>query len=197
MQQNPELCHNIVNSRQLTEDLNHKMAEVNFYIPNQINDGHNGVFSERIKNANAFLSSMMGTNPATGLPLPNAKEAPFQKFMAQGGLLVLTFDEPSVIPQSDMAIYTLLAGPMINSGAYPKASNTQNPVCYPDISQQNLYPKDKNGDYEPSHCNHYNLLRLIESNWDLRSLSSAGTSAGYKYAFPLDHQIPMLWAITS
>jgi hypothetical protein len=192
IQSNAEHCKNIVNSSHLHEDLIN-MPAVSFFIPNDVNNGHNGNLSQRVFNANAFLSKMMGTDPKTGEPLADAKNAPFQKFMAQGGLLVITFDEPSVTGNPDMTIYTLLAGNMINSGAYPNQSNQNAPSCYPPISEQTKHTRDAKGDYDPKHCNHYNLLRMIEDNWSLRGLSTERTSAGYKYAFSLDNNVAQLW----
>ncbi len=192
IQKNFANCKNIQNAAHLAADINN-MADVNFYIPNQINDGHNGTLAERTMRANAFLSRMMGTDPKTGEPLPNAANAPFQKFMAQDGLLVITFDEPSVTGNPDKTIYTLLAGSMINSGAYPNKDGKNAPVCYPAINKQNNYSPDENGKYDPAHCNHYNLLKLIENNWRLRGLDAKSTSTGYKYALPLDNDISSLW----
>lgn len=187
-----ERCKNIVNSKHLESDMD-QLPAVSFYIPNQINDGHNGELEQRIVRANAFLSRMMGTDPKTGLPLPSSADAPFQKFMAHGGLVVITFDEPSVIGNPDNTIYTLFAGNMVRSGAYPDKAGEHAPICYPYISEQTKYPRDPNGDYERSHCNHYNLLKLIEKNWSLRGLSDKNSSSGYKYAYPLDNNISDLW----
>lgn len=192
IQKNIANCKYIINATHLTADIN-KMADVTFYIPNQIDDGHNGTLAQRTTNANAFLSRMMGTDPKTGNPLPDAANAPFQKFMAQNGLLVITFDEPSVTGNPDKTIYTLLAGSMINSGAYPNNEGKNLPVCYPAKDQQTRYAEDKNGKYDPAHCNHYNLLKMIEANWILRGLQAKNTSAGYKYALSLDNGIPGLW----
>lgn len=191
IQTNNALCKHIVNGKHLVEDLA-QMPEVSFYIPNLINDGHNGELPERIINANAFLSKMLGRDPKTGELLANAN-APLEKFMEQGGLLVITFDEPSVTGNPDNKIYTLLAGKMINSGAYPSKTGENAVVCYPSVSEQTSYPKDVNGDYEPADCNHYNLLKMIEANWKLRGLQALHTSSGYKYAYPLDHSVPQLW----
>jgi len=127
IQQNHESCERIMNASHLLQDIDN-MADVNFYIPNQIHDGHNGTLEERVVNANAFLSKMMGTDPKTGEPLPDSAKAPFQKFMAQGGLLVLTFDEPSTTGNPARSVYTLLAGNMLNSSAYPDRSGTKTPV---------------------------------------------------------------------
>ena len=44
-----------------------------------------------------------------------------------------------------------------------------------------------------THCNHYNLLKMIEANFGLRGLRTNDTSAGYKYAFPLDVNARGLW----
>lgn len=185
-------CKNIVNSSHLEQDLPN-MPAVSFYIPNQINDGHNGTLSQRIVNANAFLSKLMGTNPKTGEPLADAANAPLQKFMASGGLVVITFDEPSVEGNPDRTIYTLLAGKMINTGIYPNRKGKNGPVCFPDISKQTEYTHDENGAYSPEQCNHYNLLKLIETNWNLRGLKPKDTSTGYKYALSLDNNVNQLW----
>lgn len=187
-----EFCKNIVNASHLEDDIN-KLPAVTFYIPNQINDGHNGELPERVVNANLFLSKMMGTDPKTGEPLPNAANAPFQKFMAQDGLLILTFDEPSVDGNPDKTIYTLFAGKMINSGVYPDMQGKNLPICYPATKLQASSSKDKHGLYDPKQCNHYNLLKMIEANWQLRGLNSKDTSAGYQHAFALDQSIPGLW----
>jgi hypothetical protein len=184
IQNNGNYCKNIVNAKHLSDDV--VMSQMSFYIPNQINDGHNGKLDERTRNANRFLSLMMGMDPKTSELLFNASEAPFRRFMAQNGLLVITFDEPSTTGNPDQTIYHLLAGKMINSGTYA-------PTCYPDISKQTKYPRDKNGDYDPSHCNHYNLLKMIEANWNLRGLIPTHTSAGYKYAYSLDASAEKLW----
>ena len=191
IQTNHAYCKNIVNSTHLVEDLN-AMPEVAFYIPNQINDGHNGTLEERTANANAFLSRMLGADPKTGELLPNANQAPLQRFMAQGGLLVITFDEPSTTGNVDPTIFTVLAGKMINSGAYPDQQGQHLPVCFPEKSEQRS-PQDQFGLYDTTHCNHYNLLRLVEINWGLRGLNKKDISAGYKYSLPLDHSIPELW----
>jgi hypothetical protein len=191
IQNKHENCAKIINASHLAQDVNN-LPDVTFYIPNQIHDGHNGELEERVINANSFLSKMMGTNPKTGEPLPDAANAPFQKFMAQDGMLVITFDEPSVTGNPDRTIYTLLAGNMLNSGAYPGRNGDKSPVCYPSaVSQTGV--QDSNGLYEPSHCNHYNLLKLIEENWSLRGLKPQNTSAGYKHAFALDNGIDALW----
>ena len=192
IQKNEDSCKKIVNSRHLFEDM-HNLPEVAFYIPNQINDGHDGSLAERVANANAFLSTMMGTNPKTGEPLPESAKAPFQRLMSQGGLLVITFDEPSTTGNSDKTIYTLLAGKMIHSGAYPDRSGNNSPTCYPLTSEQTKYPADQNGTYERYQCNNYNLLKMIEDNWQLRGLNPINTSAGYKYALPLDNGLSHLW----
>lgn len=186
-------CARIVNASHLAEDVESSMPDVSFYIPNQVNDGHNGTLEERVVRANAFLSRMMGTDPRTGEPLPDAAKKPFQKFLSQGGLLVITFDEPSVTGDPDQTLYTLLAGKMLNSGAYPDRSGEKQPVCYPAVNDQRKYPQDENGTYEPTHCNHYNLLRMIEQNWNLRGLKPVNTSAGYKYAYALDNGVPGMW----
>ncbi len=190
IQSSYENCKNIVNGSHLFDDINN-MPEVSLYIPNQINDGHNGTLEERTIRANTFLSKMMGTNPKTGEPLPDAANAPFQKFMAQDGLLIITFDEPSVTGNPDRTIYTIFAGKMINSGAYPNKEFQHAPICYPTKNKQTKL--DKNGSYDTLQCNHYNLLKLIEKNWGLRGLNPQHTSAGYKYAFSLDNNIPILW----
>lgn len=192
IQRNYEQCKNIVNGSHFEKDMN-QMPDVAFYIPNQFNDGHNGSLAERVTRANAFLSKMMGTNPKTGEPLPDAAKAPFQQYMARGGLLVITFDEPSVEGNPDNSIYTVLAGRMINSGAYPSRTGDNSVICYPPASMQTKYHKDVNGDYEQEQCNHYNLLKLIEDNWRLRGLHEEHTSAGYKYAFALDYSVPGIW----
>lgn len=192
IQNNFDQCKKIVNGSHLMDDLNH-MPAVSFYIPNQINDGHNGTLAERVVRANAFLSKMMGTNEKTGEPLPDAANAPFQKFMAAGGLLVITFDEPSVTGNPDKTIYTLFAGSMIKSGSYPNSSGENAPVCFPYMSEQTKFPNDENGEYLRFRCNHYNLLKLIEKNWDLRGLAPEHTSTGYKYAYTLDNGINGLW----
>lgn len=188
-----EQCKKIVNANTFYTDLDTNLASVSFYIPNQINDGHNGSLQERIINANAFLSKMLGTDPKTGEPLANADKAPFKRFMSNGGLLVIAFDEPSVTGNPDNSMYMLLAGKMIKSGAYPDHQGKNAPRCYPDVSQQTIYPKDLNGDYAPFNCNHYNLIKLIESNWNLRSLYPEHSSSGYKYAYSLDNKIKYLW----
>lgn len=184
IQSNFNYCKNIVNASHLNESLSN-MPTVSFYIPNQIDDGHNGTLEERTRNANAFLSKMMGTDPKTGTPLPDAANAPFQRFMSAGGLLVLTFDEPSVTGNPDRTVYTLLAGKMIKSGAYPNASGKQSPVCYPAKALQ--------AGFAQTHCNHYNLLKMIETNWNLRGLSKKNTSPGYQLSQSLDNNIPELW----
>lgn len=189
VQNNFTNCKNIVNSSHLKDEIDNLPA-VSFYIPNQIHDGHNGSFEDRIVNANAFLSTMLGTDPKTGEPLPDAAKAPLQKFMAQNGLLVITFDEPSVTGNPDLTVYTLLAGKMITSGAYPNPAGQNKPICYPSLDKQ---AKDEKGFYNPIQCNHYNLLKLIETNWQLRGLKAANTSAGYKNAFSLDNGISTLW----
>lgn len=176
IQNNYEHCKNILNSSHLLDDINN-LPTVSFYIPNQINDGHNGTLEERIVLANAFLSKMMGRDPATGEPLSDVSNAPFQKFLDQGGLLVITFDEPSVTGNPDKTIYTLFAGKMIRSGAYPDKEGQHSPICYPNS-------KD---------CNHFNLLKLIENNWNLRGLDPKNTSDQYKVALALDNGIPELW----
>lgn len=192
IQENYHFCKNIVNSIHLNEDLDKGiMPAVSFYIPNQINDGHNGSLSERISRANAFLSKMMGTDEKTGEPLPNAANAPLQKFMAQGGLVVIAFDEPSTTGNPDLSMYMLLAGKMINSGAYPNHNKENSPICYP--KEQTTYPNDLNGPYDRFRCNHYNLLKMIEANYGLRGLSLKHTSAGYQYAYALDRTLPSLW----
>ena len=192
IQQSYNNCKNIVNSSHLSDDLNN-MPAVSFYIPNQINNGHNGSLAERVASANTFLSTMMGTNTKSGELSPNAANAPFQQFMAQGGLLVITFDEPSTTGNPDKTIYTLLAGNTIHSGAYPNQAGQNAPVCYPPLDKQTKYPADKYGAYSQLRCNHYNLLKMIEENWQLRGLHPANTSAGYKYALPLSSGIPGLW----
>ena len=184
-------CQNIVNASRIEEDIDH-MPAVAFYIPNQINDGHNGTLSQRLQNTNAFLAKMLGVSPKTGELLPQGKNALLQKFMAQDGLLVLIFDEPS-ISSPDKTMYTILAGRMINTGIFPKRSFGKPATCYPPIQQQILYPEDASGKYESTHCNHYNLLKMIEDNWNLRGLNKTHTSAGYRYAFPLDKSVPGLW----
>ncbi len=113
--------------------------------------------------------------------------------MAQDGLLVIMFDEPSTVGNLDQAMYMVLAGKMLNSGAYPNQSGQREPICYPHKDQQNVYPQDMFGLYASTKCNHYNLLKLIEANWSLRGLDKKNTSAGYKYAFPLNQHIPGLW----
>lgn len=193
IQNNYDNCKNIVNASHLYEDIN-DLPAVSFYIPNQINDGHNGNFKQRTTRANAFLSKMMGTDPKTGEPLPNANEAPFQKFMAQGGLLVITFDESSLDGHPDRTIYTMLAGKMVNSGVYPNQEGIKAPICYPPLSEQTKYASDTHGEYDPAGCNHYNLLKMIEDNWSLRGLHPEHTSAGYKYAYSLDNSLTTtLW----
>lgn len=177
VQNNYDNCKNIVNGSHFKTDVEN-LGDVTFYIPNQIHDGHNGGLQERENNANLFLSSMLGTDSKTGEPLPNAEDAPFQKFMAQNGLLVITFDEPSVTGNPDMTIYTMLAGSMINSGAYPNIGGNNSPTC---------------SSSAPFQCNHYNLLKLIEANWNLRGLEPQNTSSGYKTAFPLDNGLSGLW----
>lgn len=185
-------CKNIMNASHLYEDINN-MPDVAIYIPNQRNDGHNGNQAQRTERANTFLSKMIGTNPKTGETLPGAENAPFQKIMAQDGLLIITFDETSVTGNPDNTIYTLLAGKMINSGAYPMKNGKHLPICYPAKAQQNRDRNDANGLYQPLQCNHYNLLKLIENNWELRGLNPKDTSAGYKYAYALDNSLPELW----
>lgn len=192
IQENAINCKKIVNSSHLINDLN-SMPNVSLYIPNQLNDGHNGQLGDRIVNVNSFLSTMMGTDPTTGDPLPNAADAPFQRFMANGGLLVLTYDEPSVTGNPDRTIYTLLAGKMLTSNVYPTASGNNQPLCYPALDKQTAYPQDKNGQYAPNQCNHYNLLKMIETNWNLRGLANKDTSSGYKYANSLDHGLTHFW----
>lgn len=184
IQSNYSYCKNIMNASHLVESLDN-MPEVSLFIPNQIDDGHNGELEDRTRNANAFLSKMMGTDPKTGEPLPDAANAPFQRFMANGGLLVLTFDEPSVTNNPDRTIYTILAGNMIKSGSYPDASGKQMPVCYPAAA--------KKAGYAQNQCNHYNLLKMIEANWNLRGLVKKNTSAGYQVSYTLDNAIPELW----
>ena len=193
IQEDNQYCKNIVNSIHLNEDLNKGMPDVSFYIPNQVNDGHNGSLSRRMARANAFLSKMMGTDAKTGEPLPDAERAPLQQFMSQGGLVVITFDEPSTTGNLDLSMYMLLAGKMINSGAYPNHSGEKVPICYPAISEQIRYQNDMYGTYARSRCNHYNLLKMIEANYGLRGLYSKHTSAGYKYAYALDNNVSELW----
>lgn len=188
IQNNFNRCKNIVNSSHLAADLQH-MPDVSFYIPNQINDGHNGELEERTVNANAFLSKMLGTDPKTGEPLPDAASAPFQQFMAQDGLLIITFDEPSVTGNPDETIYTMFAGKMVQSGAYPTNDGRNAPVCYP----ANSTARDSGGTYAANRCNHYNLLKMIEANWNLRGLNKKNTSEGYKTAYALDKSIQSLW----
>src|SRR3990167_39451 len=198
IQRNDQFCKNIVNSIHLNEDLHAMMPDVSFYIPNQINDGHNGSLSQRIARANAFLSKMMGADAATGELLPNYADAPLQKFMSQGGFVVITFDEPSAgadASHANLSMYMLLAGKMINSGAYPNPLGENSPVCYPPVSEQIKYPHDSHGPYNKFHCNHYNLLRMIETNYGLRGLHSKNTSTGYQYAYSLDKNVPGLWKI--
>ena len=192
IQEDANECRKIVNSAELANDVN-QYPDVSLYIPNQINDGHNGELDKRVINANRFLSAMMGTDPKTGHPLPNASEAPFQKFMANDGLLIITFDEPSVTGNPDKTIYTLAAGNMISSGAYPDSTGNNSPICYPSIKKQDQYKQDKNGAYTPYQCNHYNLLKLIENNWHLRGLAERDTSTGYKYAYSLDQGLSNIW----
>lgn len=185
IQSNFNNCKNIINASHLNEYLD-KMPDVALFIPNQIDDGHNGELADRTRNANAFLSKMMGTDPTTGEPLPDAARAPFQRFMANGGLLVITFDEPSVTGNPDKTVYTILAGNMIKSGSYPNASGKQTPVCYPASAA-------KKAGFVQDHCNHYNLLKMIEVNWNLRGLSKKNTSAGYQMSYALDNSVPELW----
>lgn len=186
IQTNFQHCKNLVNSKHLLEDLDHDMPTVSFYIPNQINDGHNGNLWQRTRQANAFLAKMMGMDAKTGELLPDAARAPLQKFISQGGLAVITFDEPSTTGNSNKTIYTLFAGNMVKNGNFT-------PICYPSLNEQNRYPKDAYGDYAPTHCNHYNLLKMIESNYGLRGLEFSHTSSGYKYAYSLDNNISSLW----
>src|SRR3990167_870626 len=185
-------CKNIVNSAHLNDDLDTKMPFVSFYIPNQLNDGHNGGLLEGIAHANAFLSKMMGANPQTGELLPDAARAPLQKFMSQGGLVVIAFDEPSATAL-DQSMYMLLMGRMVNSGAYSNHANEHSPICYPAAHEQIKYLNDSNGTYQARRCNHYNLLKMIEANYGLRSLHPKNTSSGYKYAYALDQYVPVLW----
>lgn len=192
VQNNFDNCKNIVNASHFKDDIEN-LADVTFYIPNQIHDGHNGTLEDRVINANAFLSTMLGTDPKTGEPLPNSANAPLQKFMAQNGLLVITFDEPSVTGNPDRTIYTLLARKMINSGAYPNLAGDNKPICYNALAEQIKSAQDPNGLYNPIQCNHYNLLKMIEANFNLRGLKPATTSVGYKNAAALDHSIPSLW----
>ena len=189
VQTKPSECAKIVNSDELANDISHLPA-FSLYIPNQVNDGHNGTLSERLKNVNGFLSKQLGMDAKSGFFLPNSDSAHFKEFINQGGLLVLTFDEPSVTGNPDRTIFTLLIGKMIQSGAYPNSKHIGGPVCYPDKNDQTA--EDSNGKYSPSHCNHYNLLKLIENNWQLRGLSTLNTSQGYKIAYPLDKEID-LW----
>ncbi len=185
-------CTRIVNASHLAQDIRN-LADVTFYIPNLKHDGHNGSDSDRTKHANLFLAAMMGLNPTNGNVTSTTSKAPFQQLMAQNGLLVITFDEPSKRHNPGHTIYTMLAGKMLKSGAYPDAQNNQIPLCYPPLNEQTKYPADKNGQYHPYYCNHYNLLKMIEDNWQLRGLNPTYTSTGYKYAYPLGHGINGFW----
>jgi hypothetical protein len=182
IQNNPTYCKNIVNANELQQDLS-DFAQVSFYIPNQIHDGHNGPPMVRLNNINNFLSQMLGLNARTGELLKTAHAAPLQQFLSQGGLLVLTFDEPG--NNQDLRLYTVLIGKMINSKVYA-------PSCYPAANKQTL-ASDANGKYSAAHCNHYNLLKLIETNWQLQGLDKNFASAGYQYAFSLAQNLPYLW----
>lgn len=192
IQHNHTECQKIVNAAHFYDELN-QLPDVTFYIPNLKNDGHNGTDYLRKKHANALLAKMMGLDPKSGNPLPNDQQSPFQRIMSQHGLVVITFDEPSVISNPRKTIYTLLAGDMIKSGAYPDSHGLQPAICYPPLNRQNTYPADPNGLYDPTHCNHYNLLKMIESNWHLRGLAPQDTSSGYKYAYPLGYGIDQFW----
>lgn len=193
VQQSRADCTKIVNSSHIFKDVNN-LADVTFYIPNLKNDGHNGKDHDRERHANAFLAGMMGLDPASGEPVPGGEKAPFQQLMSQDGLLVITFDEPSSHHNEQHTIYTMLAGKMVKSGAYPDINGNQQPACYPTMNEQLQFPPDKNGVYYPSHCNHYNLLRMIEDNWSMRGLKPENTSTGYKYALPLGNGIEGFWS---
>lgn len=192
IQRDRQLCGMIVNANQLAQDINNLPA-VSFYIPNQKNDGHHGSSKKRLEEANAFLAKMLGLDPETGEPLSDASKAPFNSIMAQNGLLVITFDEPSTHGSEENTIYTLMAGKMINSNAYPGLDDPVSLVCFPPEDKQTDFTEDKYGTYPPASCNHYNLLKMIEKNWHLRGLKNDGISAGYYFAFPLDSRIPSLW----
>jgi hypothetical protein len=169
-------CRNLMNASYLEEDLKkHKVPKFSFYVPNLKNDGHNGSFEQRINNINNFLAKMMAVDPKTGLPLPKIRKAPFQQFIDEDGLLIITFDEPSLNSNPDLSMYTLFLGNKVRTGIY-------SPICYP----ENQRDSDAYGTYPESHCNHYNLLKMIENNWNLRGLRKKNTSFGYKYAKALE-----------
>ncbi len=189
VQTQKEQCAKIVNSDALATDVMN-MPRFSMYIPNQVNDGHNGTLTERLKNVNSFLTKQLGMDEKSGIFLQKPDKAHFKEFLEQGGLLVITFDEPSVTGNPDMTIFTMLIGKMVQSGAYPNSKGKGGPVCYPDKQHQTL--KDANGKYAALRCNHYNLLKMIENNWDLRGLSKEHTSNGYKIAYGLDNKIE-LW----
>lgn len=189
VQTQKEQCAKIVNSDALAVDVTN-MPNFSMYIPNQVNDGHNGTLTERLKNVNRFLTKQLGMDETSGIFLQKPDKAYFKAFLDQGGLLVITFDEPSVTGNPDMTIFTMLIGKMVQSGAYPNSKGKGGPVCYPDKQYQPL--KDANGNYAASRCNHYNLLKMIENNWSLRGLNKEHTSNGYKIAYGLDNKIE-LW----
>jgi Phosphoesterase family len=181
-------CSNIVNADNLSADIStNNMADVSFYIPNQVNDGHNGSFVDRTRNINSFLARMLGRDK---IGAANDVGGLLQSFVDAGGLLIITFDEPDLFT-FDGRIFTVLIGNMINGGTYPDNAHKA-PLCYPDEKAQAERTKDTYGTYPSMKCNHYNLLKLIEQNWELAGLSSAHTAAGYKHAYPLDNEIG-LW----